>query len=78
MLVASVLALALATNSSVPEPRLDAAGFERLRREILPESSERWLSVPWYTDLLAARDVAAGLNRPLFLWAMNGHPIGAS
>ncbi len=76
--LAALAARAAAATTLAPESGLDAADFARLRREVLPAADERWRSIDWYTDVLAARDVAAGLGRPLFLWAMNGHPIGAS
>lgn len=39
---------------------------------------EGWQDVPWRTDLAAARREAARTSRPLFLWAMNGNPLGCT
>ena len=40
--------------------------------------AERWQQVGWRTDLDAARREAARLRRPLFIWAMNGNPLGCT
>ncbi|MCI0652310.1 MAG: hypothetical protein L0Z55_10550 [Planctomycetes bacterium] len=46
---------------------------------VLPRPGElRWLEIPWRTDLLAARAEAAFARKPLFLWVMNGHPLGCT
>ena len=36
----------------------------------------RWTDIDWATDLWAARRRAAAVRRPLFIWAMNGNPLG--
>ena len=36
----------------------------------------RWTDIGWETDLWAARRRAAAAGRPLFIWAMNGNPLG--
>lgn len=36
----------------------------------------RWTDISWETDLWAARRRAAAVRRPLFIWAMNGNPLG--
>lgn len=39
---------------------------------------ERWLAIPWRLDLMQARVEAQRLHKPLFLWIMNGHPMGCT
>jgi hypothetical protein len=36
----------------------------------------RWEKLAWRTDLGAAAQEAKALQRPILLWAMNGHPCG--
>lgn len=44
---------------------------------IRPAAEElRWLEVGWRSDLEAARQEAERRGRPLFIWAMNGDPLG--
>ena len=51
--------------------------FRRLHGELQPEAQD-WQRIPWRLDLLAARREARELARPLFLWSMNGHPLGCT
>lgn len=44
---------------------------------IRPHPAElRWLDVPWRSALGPARREAEAAGRPLFIWAMNGDPLG--
>jgi hypothetical protein len=73
----SLLALTLlcATGSPLPAKQTTAD----LIAVISPAPEEQaWLSIPWETDLTAARRKAAELNRPIFLWEMDGHPLGCT
>lgn len=46
---------------------------------VLPtEAEERWLQIPWRTNLMRARQEAQQQRKPLFLWIMNGHPLGCT
>ena len=36
----------------------------------------RWTDIGWEIDLWTARRRAAAVRRPLFIWAMNGNPLG--
>ncbi len=46
---------------------------------IAPAKSEQgWLSIPWETDLTTARRKAVAENKPVFLWEMDGHPLGCT
>jgi hypothetical protein len=73
MRAAAVLFVCLAALS----PALaDESVAERIA-EIRPEP-EAWQQVPWRTDLGQARREAAAVGRPLFVWAMNGNPLGCT
>jgi hypothetical protein len=44
---------------------------------VAPTAAEdRYLSIPWRQNLMRARDEAQRDRKPLFLWIMNGHPLG--
>ena len=52
---------------------------EVLRQEILPSKAESaWLEIDWKTDLWEARKEAAKSDKPIYLWEMDGHPLGCS
>jgi hypothetical protein len=63
---------------SAAEP-IPAGQFEKLLTVIRPTAAEeKWLQVPWRTDLTAARQEAAAAGKPLLLWEMDGHPLGCT
>ena len=60
-----------------------SGGAETTFRDIIaavqPHPDElRWQAVPWQTDLWEARRLALEVGRPIFLWAMNGNPLGCT
>ena len=58
---------------------VDAASFRDLLTYILPKPDEvKWQEIPWRTDLWAARRLAIAEHKPIFLWAMNGNPLGCT
>ena len=52
--------------------------FDQLFIEIAPPEGEVWRSIPWETELLEAQAKAAEAQKPLFIWAMDGHPLGCT
>lgn len=50
--------------------------FRKLHEELRPRRDELWRSIPWKTSLLEARDLAVRERKPLFMWSMNGSPLG--
>ena len=69
LLTAAVAAMAMAAPQSA----------DQLVRVISPAPGEQaWLAIPWETDLTAARSRAIAENRPIFLWEMDGHPLGCT
>jgi hypothetical protein len=52
--------------------------FEALMKDIAAPSNATWRSIPWKTSLLDAQRVAARERKPLFIWAMDGHPLGCT
>jgi hypothetical protein len=41
-------------------------------------AEEKFLTVPWETNLMAAREEAQKTGKPLFLWIMVGNPQGCT
>ncbi len=75
LLALSAVAVLQPVGHEGPRP-LAPADVAALHRELLPARDEPWQTIGWRVDLLAARDEAIRAKRPLFLWAMNGHPLG--
>ena len=59
-------------------PRIEPREFDSLRAAIVPSAQATWQAIPWRIDLLAARAEALRDGKPLFLWTMNGHPLGCT
>jgi hypothetical protein len=52
---------------------------QRLVAQILPTVKESaWLSILWRTNLWQARKEAAQSGKPIYLWEMDGHPLGCT
>ena len=60
--------------------KLSERNVADLHRLIQPEPGELvWRdSIPWRTDLWEARREAAAEGKPIFLWEMDGHPLGCT
>ena len=64
-------------------PRLRAEGltdaeFRRLHEQLRPATDEPWRTIPWKIALLDAQRAAAKEKKPIFIWAMDGHPLGCT
>jgi len=57
---------------------LSDAEFRNLHRQLQPPKSEVWRTIPWRVSLLEAQQVAARERKPIFIWAMDGHPLGCT
>ena len=56
---------------------IDPAAFREMLALVKTRPAERaWASIPWQTDLWEARRLAAAAGNPIFMWAMNGNPLG--
>ena len=46
---------------------------------IQPTDTENsWLKINWRTNLWEARKEAAKSKKPIYLWEMDGHPLGCT
>ena len=73
-----LLAAALAGTAPAQTGALDDRRFVELQELLTPDPDAVWRSIPWRIDLLAAQAEAAEQKRPLFVWAMDGHPLGCT
>lgn len=47
--------------------------------QLLPSATEdRWLEIDWRSDLLRARREANAEGKPMFMWLMDGNPLGCT
>ena len=52
--------------------------FHQLHKQLQPAADELWRTIPWRTSLLAAQQRAIAEKKPIFIWAMDGHPLGCT
>ena len=52
--------------------------FETLHREVRPAPDQAWRTIPWKVSLLEARARAEKEGKPIFMWSMDGHPLGCT
>ena len=64
--------------SAVFSEELTRSEFRRLHQQLLPAPDEPWRTIPWHISLLEAQRVAAEAGKPIFIWAMDGHPLGCT
>lgn len=75
---AVLAAFALLACAAEPDARLrpTADNFARIHALIRPRpEEEKWLQIPWLTDLWEARQKAAAEGKPILLWEMDGSPM---
>jgi hypothetical protein len=81
---ASLAALFVAPGMStgdVADSRLKptAEDFAKFQAFLRPRpEEEKWLQIPWMTDLWEARKKAAAEGKPILLWEMDGSPLGCA
>ena len=78
-MIALTLAL-LATTALLPSQETEGLTLQNLDANlahILPAESEvRWKDVNWRVALTDGIVEARAEEKPILLWAMNGHPLG--
>lgn len=70
--------LALIVPQMSPAQALTEKEFQRLHSELQPAPDEPYRQIPWRISLLEAQKDAAKSGKPIFIWAMDGHPLGCT
>lgn len=60
------------------QAQLDDTTFKKLHKQLQPAKNEAWRTIPWKTAMLDAQHAAAAEQKPIFIWAMDGHPLGCT
>ena len=70
-------AVLLALPAPAQEPAQQPAPFAERLAAIVPPAAEReWRDIPWRAQFGKAMLEADAAEKPVLLWAMNGHPLG--
>lgn len=75
--IAAAAAVALAGAAPVPE--ITDATYARWRDYLLPADKDlAYKAIPWRASFWEAVVEAQAKDKPILLWAMNGHPLGCT
>ena len=80
-ILAGVFYTAIVSGMLVPTllaGELTEAEFHRLHEQLQPTADEPWRTIPWKIALLDAQRTAVTERKPIFIWAMDGHPLGCT
>ena len=77
-----LISLVIASFAGLPPAaraaELSAAECRGLQKKLRPSPNELWRTIPWKISLLDAQKTAAQVKKPIFIWAMDGHPLGCT
>lgn len=78
MRLLGLITLSAVVSASVAAGEFTQEDFARLHQELRPAKDEPYLSIPWKLSLLDAQKAAIKEKKPIFIWAMDGHPLGCT
>lgn len=74
-----IITLLALSPAAIASPAVDSVNFDRLHALMQPRAQElKWQEIPWRTSLWQARIDAAAAGKPIYLWEMDGHPLGCT
>ena len=79
-MLSTLIALSL-LGPTAQEPAADLTWetYEQVRGAVMPKPGELgWLEVDWRPELWSAIAEARDADKPLLIWAMNGHPLACT
>lgn len=60
-------------------PAQEPINHEQLQQFVLPSKDEMgWRTIPWRASFAEGVIAANQVDKPVLLWAMNGHPLGCT
>jgi hypothetical protein len=78
-MLASLLGPLVLAAATTPPPDLTDQTFAHWRDFLRPRATELCFeTVPWRTTLWGAAVEAQAQDKPVLLWAMNGHPLACT
>jgi hypothetical protein len=70
--------MALLWANVVPSAEFTSNEFGQFQQACQASLDEPWRTIPWKISLLEAQNLAAKEKKPIFIWAMDGHPLGCT
>ena len=72
----AVLIVSAISHASAQSFTMDE--YRQLHQQLQSSDQASWRTIPWMTSLLEAQNKAAAARKPIFIWAMDGHPLGCT
>ncbi len=73
-----VLIILMLCSPVLTAAELNEADFLELHGQLQPPRNEPWRTIPWKITLIDAQRIAIQEKKPIFIWAMDGHPLGCT
>ena len=70
-MMTALLALLLSGGDAI-----SAEEFRALHDKLRPPVDEAWRRIPWKASLVEAQNIAAREKKAIFIWSMDGSPLG--
>jgi hypothetical protein len=71
IMIALLLTAMLASQDGLSE-----GDCRKLHESLKPPVAELWRDIPWKVSLVEAQNLASREKKPLFIWSMDGNPLG--
>ena len=68
----------LMTSAASVAAELSEQRCRELVAELQPGKDALWRTIPWRLSVLEATAIALEEDKPIFIWAMDGHPLGCT
>lgn len=79
LIIALVIgSLDLSAAKDPPLGLLTPEDFLTLHTDLAKCPEEPWRTIPWKTSVVEGQRIAAVEGKPIFIWAMDGHPLGCT
>lgn len=78
LLLFLIAGIGSAIAQQAPLGLLGPEDFLKMHQDLAKCPEEPWRSIPWRTSVLEAQRTAAVEGKPIFIWAMDGHPLGCT
>jgi hypothetical protein len=70
-MVSALLSILLAQSGVLGQEE-----FRALHERLKAPTDEAWRKIPWKVSLVEAQNQAAREKKPIFIWSMDGNPLG--
>ncbi|MDB4393911.1 hypothetical protein N9Z67_01020 [Rhodopirellula sp.] len=78
LIVVIGLLLLVAADNKLVAAELSEQRCKKLVAELQPGKDAVWRTIPWKLSVLEARAASLKEDKPIFIWAMDGHPLGCT